>query len=85
MSRTLSPGMRRARKPELLDQVPAVLRLKHYNTRTEQSYVDWIKRFILFLDCSMFDVGSLGLCRSTVLTDISTGSLVLRPDVCNPA
>jgi hypothetical protein len=35
-------------KPKLLDQVRAVLRLKHYSPRTEQSYVDWIKRFILF-------------------------------------
>ncbi len=25
-----------------------VLRRKHYSIRTEQSYVDWIKRFILF-------------------------------------
>ncbi|GAB4480488.1 MAG: hypothetical protein Kow0088_22130 [Anaerolineales bacterium] len=24
------------------------IRLKHYSFRTEQSYVDWIKRFILF-------------------------------------
>jgi integrase-like protein len=35
-------------KPKLLDQVPTVLRLKHYSLRTEQGYVDWIKRFILF-------------------------------------
>jgi integron integrase len=33
---------------KLLDQVRDVLRLKHYSYRTEQSYVDWIKRFILF-------------------------------------
>jgi len=33
---------------KLLDQVRDVLRLKHYSIRTEQSYVDWIKRFILF-------------------------------------
>ena len=26
----------------------AVLRFKHYSIRTEQSYVDWAKRFILF-------------------------------------
>ena len=35
-------------KPRLLDQVSDVLRRKHYSLRTEQSYVDWIKRFILF-------------------------------------
>lgn len=34
--------------PKLLDQVRARLRVKHYSIRTERSYVDWIKRFILF-------------------------------------
>jgi Phage integrase, N-terminal SAM-like domain len=35
-------------KPQLLDQGRNKIRLKHYSIRTEQSYVDWIKRFILF-------------------------------------
>ncbi|PYJ49789.1 MAG: hypothetical protein DME87_08360 [Verrucomicrobia bacterium] len=35
-------------KPKLLDQVRNVIRIKHYSIRTEQAYVDWIKRFILF-------------------------------------
>lgn len=35
-------------KPKLLDQVRRVLRLKHYSLRTEESYVDWIRRYILF-------------------------------------
>ena len=34
--------------PKLLDQVRATLRVAHYAKRTEESYVDWIKRFILF-------------------------------------
>ncbi len=34
--------------PKLLDQVAAKMRLLHYSIRTEQAYVDWIKRFILF-------------------------------------
>lgn len=33
---------------KLLDQVRDVLRAKHYSYRTEQTYVDWIKRYILF-------------------------------------
>lgn len=33
---------------KLLDQVRDALRLKHYSIRTEEAYVDWIKRFILF-------------------------------------
>ena len=32
----------------LLDQVRERIRLKHYSIRTEQAYVAWIKRFILF-------------------------------------
>jgi integron integrase len=35
-------------KPKLLDQVRYKIRLKHYSIRTEQAYVDWIKRFTLF-------------------------------------
>jgi len=34
--------------PKLLDQVRQAIRVKHYSIRTEQAYVDWIKRFILF-------------------------------------
>jgi integron integrase len=36
--------------PKLLDQVRYTLRRKHYSYRTEQAYVHWIKRFILFHD-----------------------------------
>ncbi len=32
--------------PRLLDQVRGKIRAKHYGLRTEQTYVDWIKRFI---------------------------------------
>lgn len=35
-----------AATPRLLDQVRGKIRLKHYSLRTEQTYVDWIKRFI---------------------------------------
>jgi integron integrase len=33
---------------KLLDQVRDVIRKKHYSIRTEEAYVQWIKRFILF-------------------------------------
>lgn len=33
---------------KLLDQVSDALRTKHYSYRTEQTYIDWIKRYILF-------------------------------------
>ena len=35
-------------KRKLLDRVREAIRFKHYSLRTEQAYVDWIKRFILF-------------------------------------
>jgi len=34
-------------KARLLDQVRELMRVKHYSTRTEHSYLGWIKRFIL--------------------------------------
>ncbi len=39
-----------AQPPKLLDQVSAKMRVKHYSIRTEKSYIDWIKRFILHFD-----------------------------------
>jgi len=33
---------------KLLDQVRDALRIRHYAYRTEQTYIDWIKRFIFF-------------------------------------
>ena len=35
-------------KPKLLDQVRGKIRLKHYSIRTEEAYLGWIKRFVLF-------------------------------------
>jgi integron integrase len=37
-----------ASSPKLLDRVRWHLRVKHYSVRTEQAYVDWIRRYILF-------------------------------------
>jgi integron integrase len=36
------------RNPKLLDQVRAAIRMRHYSLRTEDTYLHWIKRFILF-------------------------------------
>jgi len=35
-------------KPRLIDQTRNVLRLFHYSIRTEETYIQWIKRFIFF-------------------------------------
>lgn len=36
--------------PRLLEQMRGVLRAKHYSYRTEQSYLEWVKRYVLFND-----------------------------------
>ena len=35
-------------KPKLLDQVREAIRVRHYSRETEKSYVDWIRRYVLF-------------------------------------
>src|SRR6516162_7706379 len=35
-------------KLKLLDQLSEVMRFRHYSLRTETTYREWIKRFILF-------------------------------------
>ncbi len=34
--------------PRLLDQAPERMRLKHYSLRTEEAYLHWVRRFILY-------------------------------------
>jgi integron integrase len=36
--------------PKLLEQLRGRLRLRHYSLRTEQQYIQWVRRFILFHD-----------------------------------
>ncbi|MCK4338898.1 MAG: phage integrase N-terminal SAM-like domain-containing protein [Candidatus Cloacimonetes bacterium] len=36
------------RNPKLLELVRMMLLAKHYSIHTEESYINWIKRFILF-------------------------------------
>ena len=37
-------------QPKLLEQVRDAIRARHYSLRTEEAYVRWVKRFILFHD-----------------------------------
>jgi integron integrase len=37
-----------AKKPKLLDRLRHKIRVKHYSIRTEEAYVDWARRYILF-------------------------------------
>ena len=36
------------RRPKLMDQVRSAVRLRHFSPRTEESYVGWIRRYIVF-------------------------------------
>jgi len=36
--------------PRLLQRVRQAIRVRHYSIRTEDTYVDWVRRFILFHD-----------------------------------
>ena len=44
----LSSNFSASNKPKLLDQVRNAIRIKHYSYKTEEAYVQWIRRFILF-------------------------------------
>ena len=41
-------SMEQQKPPKLLIQVKEKIRFLHYSCKTEQAYVRWIKRFILF-------------------------------------
>jgi integrase len=41
-------ALRRNAPPRLLDRVRLAIRARHYSIRTEEAYVAWIRRFILF-------------------------------------
>lgn len=41
-----SPATKQA--PKLLDQLRGAIRVRHYSIRTEEAYVDWVKRYIFF-------------------------------------
>lgn len=34
--------------PKLLDRLRAAIRLRHFRRRTEEAYVGWVRRYILF-------------------------------------
>lgn len=44
----LAPAVPDPNKPRLLDQLHQACRVRHYSRRTEDAYVQWIRRFILF-------------------------------------
>jgi len=43
-----TPNTDATHQPKLLERMRIHLRTQHYSIRTEQAYVDWARRFILF-------------------------------------
>ncbi len=43
-----SPPTAPAKAPKLLVQLRRALRLRHYSRRTEQAYVHWVRRFVVY-------------------------------------
>jgi hypothetical protein len=41
-------GSQAKEPPKLLDRVRGAARVRHYSLRTEEAYLDWVRRFILF-------------------------------------
>jgi len=61
----------------LLDQVRDVMRRKHYSIRTEHTYLNWIKQYILFhKKCHPKDMGEkeISLYLSYLATDRKVAS-----------
>ena len=48
MHAVVNPEQGGGKGKKLLEQMRDVMRLKHYSLRTEQSYCDWVERFIRF-------------------------------------
>jgi hypothetical protein len=56
---SLAPLLQAGARPvKLLDQVWAAIWVRHYSIRTEDAYVDWVRRFIsLYGKCHLLDMG----------------------------
>ena len=48
MSGNMPPNNKHGQAPRLLDQIRTAIRLRHYSRRTEQAYVHWARRYVLF-------------------------------------
>lgn len=46
----MADNSRNEHKPRLLDRVREAIRTRHYSRRTEEAYIGWIRRFVLFHD-----------------------------------
>ena len=44
----MEPNVVSQDSPKLLDRMRAEIRVRHYSIRTEETYLDWARRFILY-------------------------------------
>ena len=61
---------------KLLDRMRAVLRTRHYSIRTEDAYVQWVRRFILFHGKK--HPSAMGAEQINEYLDFETGEVVVR-------
>ncbi len=48
MTSLIAASAQPAQKPKLLDRLREAIRVRHYSIRTEEAYVQWVRRFIFF-------------------------------------
>ena len=81
-----------SRPPKLLDQMREALRSRHYSRRTEQTYCQWVKRYIFFHkvrhpaemaepEINAFLTHLARLCLRPLIHHLFLPSLVLGPGI----
>jgi hypothetical protein len=64
---------------KLLEQVRDIIRLKHYSYKTEKSYVNWIKRYILFHNISELRTPNSELTSMCLIVVVNVLEVLLIP------
>ena len=47
-------------KSNILDDMRDVMRRRHYSIRTERSYCEWVKRFVIYFNMKPLDKSVFG-------------------------
>jgi integron integrase len=72
-------------EPRLLDRVRDAIRTRHYNRRTEEAYVTWIRQFIIFHDKrhpSELDSGHVSVFLTSLATDRHVSASTQNQALC---
>lgn len=68
--------------PQLLDRVRGAIRARHYSRRTEEAYVYWIRRYIVFHGKKHPSCICTAVCFGLSLAQSSTFRERARRSVC---